>query len=253
MQTAVLDVRTPDGVADAYLVHPGGGGSYPAVLFFMDAIGLRPRLFEMADRIAANGYVVLVPNVFYRHGRAPLVDDLPDLLRPQNRPKLIAAVSGFVSSLTPDAAMRDAGAYLDFLAGQGQVAPGLAGITGYCMGGALALRTAGSFPERVAAAASFHGGNLATEATDSPHRLADCVRAELTSGTPTRTQGAQRGGGALPGRGLPRRRARLHHDRLRRLRRGSHRAALDGVAGPALPDASGRIVVRPTTGSRPGR
>ena len=94
MQTAVLDVRTPDGVADAYLVHPGGGGSYPAVLFFMDAIGLRPRLFEMADRIAANGYVVLVPNVFYRHGRAPLVDDLPDLLRPQNRPKLIAAVSG---------------------------------------------------------------------------------------------------------------------------------------------------------------
>ena len=182
MQTAVLDVRTPDGVADAYLVHPGGGGSYPAVLFFMDAIGLRPRLFEMADRIAANGYVVLVPNVFYRHGRAPLVDDLPDLLRPQNRPKLIAAVSGFVSSLTPGAAMRDAGAYLDFLAGQGQVAPGLAGITGYCMGGALALRTAGSFPERVAAAASFHGGNLATEATDSPHRLADCVRAELYFG-----------------------------------------------------------------------
>jgi len=182
VQTAVLDVRTPDGVADAYLVHPGGGGSYPAVLFFMDAIGLRPRLFEMADRIAANGYVVLVPNVFYRHGRAPLVDDLPDLLRPQNRPKLIAAVSGFVSSLTPDAAMRDAGAYLDFLAGQGQVAPGLAGITGYCMGGALALRTAGSLPERVAAAASFHGGNLATEATDSPHRLADCVRAELYFG-----------------------------------------------------------------------
>jgi carboxymethylenebutenolidase len=182
MQSATVGVRTKDGDADAYLAQPGDGASHPAVLFYMDAFGLRPRLQEMADRIASNGYVVLVPNLFYRHGPAPVVADLPDLLRPENRPKLLESLSGFMSSLTPETAIRDAGSYLDFLADDPSVASGPAGVTGYCMGGALALRTAGSFPDRVGAAASFHGGNLATEAPDSPHLVADRISAALYFG-----------------------------------------------------------------------
>jgi carboxymethylenebutenolidase len=158
------------------------GGTHPGVLFYMDAFGLRPQLNQMAERLASHGYVVLVPNVFYRHGRAPLVADPPDLLRPENHPKMIEALAPFLRSMDPLDAMRDAGAYLDFLAAQASVADGPVGVTGYCMGGALALRTAGSFPERVAAAAIFHGGNLATDAEDSPHLLADRIRGELYFG-----------------------------------------------------------------------
>jgi carboxymethylenebutenolidase len=93
MHATMVDVPTPDGVADVYLAHPDDGRTHPAVLFYMDGIGLRPRLFEMAERLAANGYVVLVPNVFYRQGRAPLLPDLPELLRPENRGALVDALS----------------------------------------------------------------------------------------------------------------------------------------------------------------
>lgn len=177
METEV-EVSTGGGIADAYLAEPGDGAAHPGVLFYMDGIGLRPRLSEMAERIASHGYVVLVPNVFYRHGRAPLVD-LPDLRKPENRPKMVEALAPYMASLTPDMAMGDAAAYLTFLTGHPSVAPGPVGVVGYCMGGALALRTAAAFHERVAAAASFHGGNLATEAADSPHRQLERVRAEL--------------------------------------------------------------------------
>jgi carboxymethylenebutenolidase len=182
MPSQTVDITTDEGVADAFLARPGDNARHPAVIFYMDGFGLRQRLYDMAERIATEGYVVLVPNVFYRHGRAPLIADLPDLLKPENRERMLEAIRPLGAGLTVQASMRDADAYLDFLAGYESVARGPVGITGYCMGGALAVRTAGTFPDRVAAAASFHGGNLATEAPDSPHLLADRIQAELYFG-----------------------------------------------------------------------
>lgn len=176
-----VDIPTADGTADAYLVHPNDDSRHPGVLLYMDAFGLRPHLKQIADRLASVGYTVLVPNVFYRHGRTPVVD-LPEFIDPSARPELFEKIGPMLQSLTPDKAKRDADAYLRWLADCPQAADGPVGITGYCMGAVLALRTAGSHPDRVAAAAGFHGGNLATEDESSPHLVADRVQAELYFG-----------------------------------------------------------------------
>lgn len=176
-----VDVPTPDGTADSYLVHPDTGGPYPGVLFYMDAFGLRPHLRSMADRLAAAGYTVLVPNVHYRSGRAPLVE-LPDFIDPARRPEIFGSLRPAALSLTPERAVRDAGVYLDRLAADAHTADGSAGVTGYCMGAGLALRTAVAYPGRVAAMAGFHGAYLATEAPDSPHAGAERITAELYFG-----------------------------------------------------------------------
>ncbi|MGW0828082.1 dienelactone hydrolase family protein [Streptomyces sp. NPDC002845] len=176
-----VDIATQDGTADAYLAHPDDNSPHPAVLFYMDAFGLRPHLKAMADRLAGAGYTVLVPNVFYRHGRTP-VFDLPDFIDLEARPGLFDRIVPFIQSLTPESAMRDADAYLRWLADCPRAADGPVGITGYCMGAHLALRTAGAFPERVAAMAGFHGGRLATDTPDSPHLAAENITAELYFG-----------------------------------------------------------------------
>ncbi len=177
-RTSPVDVPTPDGTADAYLAAPEGEERVPAVLIFMDAFGPRPRLEEMARRIADEGYVVLVPNLFYRQGRAPLLDT-SELKDPDARGRLFQVLMPWMRALTPARAMSDAGAYLDWLAAHDRVADGPVGVVGYCMGGALALRTAALRPEQVAAAAAFHPARLATDAEDSPHLLLDRVRAEV--------------------------------------------------------------------------
>ncbi|MFF2422850.1 dienelactone hydrolase family protein [Streptomyces mirabilis] len=176
-----VNIPTQDGSADAYLAHPDDNTAHPAVLFYMDAIGLRPRLKEMADRLAGAGYTVLVPNLLYRHGPAPVVE-LPDFIDAAARPALFEQLIPIIKELTPEPAMRDADAYLSWLAACPQAADGPVGATGYCMGAGLALRTAGTYPERVATAAGFHGARLATDAPDSPHLLADRVTAELYFG-----------------------------------------------------------------------
>lgn len=176
-----LDIPTPDGIADAFLAHPGDGAPHPGVLLYMDAFGLRPALEEIARRLAGHGYTVLVPNVLYRAGRAPVVD-LPDFIDPSQRPELFKPLFALVQSLSPDLAMRDAGAYLDWLAASPLVAEGPVGAAGYCMGGVLGLRTAAAHPDRIAAVASFHAGRLVTEAEDSPHRLVGRITAELYFG-----------------------------------------------------------------------
>ncbi|WP_369230458.1 dienelactone hydrolase family protein [Streptomyces sp. R21] len=185
MTTAVhgssVDIPTPDGTADAYLVHPADGGPHPAVLLYMDGFGLRPHLKSMADRLAAAGYVVLVPNVFYRYSKAP-VAELPEFIDLAERPDVIASIRPAAQTLTPERAMRDAAVYLDWLAASPLTTEGPAGVTGYCMGAGLALRTAGTYPDRVAAAGGFHGAFLATDAPDSPHLLADRITAELYFG-----------------------------------------------------------------------
>ncbi|GLJ92141.1 hydrolase [Streptomyces poonensis] len=176
-----MEIPTPDGTADAYLAHPSDGSPHPAVLLYMDVFGVRPHLKRMADRLAGAGYTVLVPNVFYRHGRAPLVE-LPDPIDPKSRPEIFARLAPVMQALTPELVVRDAGAYLDWLDASPLTVSGPVALTGYCMGAGLALRTAGHYPGRVAAAAGFHGANLATDAPDSPHLSADRITAELYFG-----------------------------------------------------------------------
>ncbi|CCK25180.1 hydrolase [Streptomyces davaonensis JCM 4913] len=181
VQGTAVDIVTEDGTADAYLAHPGDGVPHPAVLLYMDAFGIRSRLRAMADRLAGAGHTVLVPNVLYRHGRTP-VAELPDFIDPEARPEILQQLGPMIHSLTPDLAMRDAGAYLRWLAESPLVADGPVAVTGYCMGARLSLLTAGTYPERVAAAAGFHGGRLATESPDSPHLVAEHITAELYFG-----------------------------------------------------------------------
>ncbi|WP_327312230.1 dienelactone hydrolase family protein [Streptomyces sp. NBC_01235] len=181
VQGTPVDIPTEDGIADAYLAHPGDETPRPGVLLYQDAFGLRPHLKAMADRLAGAGYAVLVPNVFYRHGRAPVVE-LPEFIDPVARPEIFGSLMPFVQSLTNDLAVRDAAAYLRWLEESPLVADGPVALTGYCMGARLALLTAGAHPERVAAAAGFHGARLATDAPDSPHLVAGRVTAELYFG-----------------------------------------------------------------------
>ncbi|WP_251091884.1 dienelactone hydrolase family protein [Streptomyces sp. Caat 7-52] len=181
VQGNVVDIPTEDGAADAYLVHPADGRPRPGVLLYQDAYGLRPHLRSMADRLAGAGYTVLVPNVFYRLGRAPVVD-LPEFIDPDSDPTIWERLGPILAGLTPDLVKRDAGAYLRWLADSSLVTAGRVALTGYCMGARLALWTAGAHPDRVAAAAGFHGGQLATDAPSSPHLEAPRITAELYFG-----------------------------------------------------------------------
>lgn len=177
MTTSTVEIKTPDGTADAYLARPDGERR-PGVLLVMDAYGLRPQIAEMAERIASHGYAVLAPNVFYRAGRAPVVP-LPDFSDPDARGSFFAKIRPLIESLTPEGIDRDGQAYLDYLAA---LADEPFAITGYCMGARIALRIATAYPDRVAAVAGFHGGGLATDAPDSPHLLAGKLRAEVYFG-----------------------------------------------------------------------
>jgi carboxymethylenebutenolidase len=178
MQSSAVEVTTPDGVADAYLARPDDGG-HPGVLFIMDAFGLRPAIEEMADRIAADGYVVLAPNVFYRAGRPPVLP-LPDLTDTEKRTRFFQSLRPLIEQLTPERLVADGGSYLDYLASV--AGPGPVAITGYCMGARIGWRIATSYPDRVAALAGFHAGSLVTDAPDSPHRSAGALTAELYFG-----------------------------------------------------------------------
>jgi carboxymethylenebutenolidase len=174
----VVDIKTDDGVADAYISRPDGEQRHPGVLFIMDAYGLRPWIETMADRIAAGGYVVLAPNVFYRAGRAPVIE-MPDLSDADERASFFRSVRSLMAQVSPDGLAPDGAAYLDYLA---RFATEPVAITGYCMGARVAWRIAAAHPDRVAALAGFHGGGLATDAPDSPHRSAGQIRAEAYLG-----------------------------------------------------------------------
>ncbi|WP_433591667.1 dienelactone hydrolase family protein [Nocardia sp. CA-145437] len=173
-----VDVHTPDGVADAYLTCPDDGAAHPGVLVIQDGFGLRPSLRALADRIAAHGYTVLLPNAYYRHGRAPVIE-LPDLIDPVQRPEIFQQLFPMIRELTPDVLRSDVGAYLAWLAASPQVTEGKVGVTGYCMGARLAVVSAAMFPDRIAAVAGFHGGPLVTDTPDSPHLTVGNITAEL--------------------------------------------------------------------------
>jgi carboxymethylenebutenolidase len=177
MDKQMVDVPTDDGVADAYLVHPDGPGPWPGVLVYQDAFGLRPRLFEMVDRIAERGYAVLAPNLLYRAGRSPLFD-LDGLQDPAQRGHIFDQIFPLIMQLTPDVITRDSKAYLDFFAAQAGVAPGPVAIVGYCMGGRNALLAMEAYPDRIKALGSFHAGRVVTDGPDSPHRAVGRISGE---------------------------------------------------------------------------
>ena len=177
MSGSTIDVRTRDGVADAYLSGRDEARN-PGVLLLMDAFGLRPDIEEMADRIAQRGYVVLAPNVFYRAGRAPVLQ-FPDMTQEGARGEFFKSVRPLMDELTPERVVFDGAAYLDELA---KFADEPFAITGYCLGVRLGWRIAASAPDRVAALAGFHGGSLVTDDPESPHRSAGALRAEVYFG-----------------------------------------------------------------------
>jgi carboxymethylenebutenolidase len=148
------------------------------VLFIMDAFGLRPRIEEMVDRIAARGFVVLAPNVLYRAGPAPNMG-MPDLEDPTQRDPFFARLRPAMAQLTPERIVGDGAAYLDYL---GDLASSPFAITGYCLGGRVGWRIAAAYPQRVAALAAFHAGGLVSDDEDSPHLSAGAISAELYLG-----------------------------------------------------------------------
>jgi len=178
LRSSTVDIETPDGVADAYLTRPDDDERHPGVLFVMDAYGVRPRIEQMADRIAERGYAVLAPNVFYRAGRSPVLP-FPDMSDEGARADFFKSVRPLMGQLTPERLAADGGAYLDELA---TVADGPVAITGYCMGARVGLRIAAAHPDRVAALAGFHGGGLATDDPDSPHLSVGALRGEVYFG-----------------------------------------------------------------------
>jgi carboxymethylenebutenolidase len=172
------DVNVPmaSGVADSVLFYPEGKGSWPAVLVWTDILGLRPVFREMGHRLAAEGYVVLVPNPFYRNAKAPVVDGSFDFSKPEDRAKVMP----MAAALTADANISDAKSYVTFLDALPQTdKKKKMGVQGYCMGGPLTFRTAATAPDRVGAAATFHGGGLVTDKPDSPHLLIGKMKAEV--------------------------------------------------------------------------
>lgn len=177
-----VDVPAAEGSADAYYARPAEGGPHPAVLLYMDAFGIRAALEAHVRRMAGLGYCVLAPNVFYRDGRSPVVADIEQAIASEDRSALFAALGPRMKRLTPDVANADSAAWLRYLRGRDEIADGPIGVVGYCMGGRLTLRMAGEFPGDVAAAASFHGGGLATDQPDSPHLAAVRATAELYIG-----------------------------------------------------------------------
>ena len=174
----IIELEAAEGVAEAYLTGRPGD---PGVLFYVDAIGLRPQIEEMADRIASWGHVVLAPHVFYRDGRAAELAPKEDLRHPGARETFFAGgVGDRVQGMTPDRSTPDAEAYVRTLfehAGQGPI-----GVTGYCMGARLAVRAAGQLPDTVRAVGGFHGGGLVTDAGDSPHLSIPSSTAEFVFG-----------------------------------------------------------------------
>ncbi|MCE7903166.1 MAG: dienelactone hydrolase family protein [Gammaproteobacteria bacterium PRO9] len=169
-----VEVKTPDGTADAYFVHPARG-THPAVLVWPDIFGLRPAFRQMGRRLAESGYAVLVVNPFYRTQKAPTAPANPDFQDPATRNALMA-LRGSLSATT---AATDARAFVTWLDGQPVVDKrrGM-GTTGYCMGGPLTMYTAAERPDRIRAGASFHGGGLVTDKPDSPHLLVPKMKAQ---------------------------------------------------------------------------
>jgi carboxymethylenebutenolidase len=172
-----VSIPSPDGEFRAFVFTPDHGqGPWPTALMFMDGLAIRPALFEMAERLASHGYYVLLPDMFWRVGAYPPLNPKEVLADPEKRK---AFMTTYFGSTNPEKSTRDTKACLDWLDRQPQAKADKIGVFGYCMGGPLSLRAAGRFPDRIAAVGAFHGGNMATDDPESPHLLADKVKARV--------------------------------------------------------------------------
>lgn len=171
-----IEIQAADGPCRSFVFEPEGKGPWPALLVFMDGIAIRPAMLELGERFARAGLYVLMPDLFYRSGRYEPMDAKTVFSDPEQRKTLMEK---FFALATQENVMRDVPAFLEFLASQPNVRPGKIAASGYCMGGLMALTAAGTYPDRFALVASFHGGRLATDAPNSPHLLAPKISARL--------------------------------------------------------------------------
>jgi carboxymethylenebutenolidase len=174
MSQQQVGIQTKDGMCKASVLTPEGKGQWPAVIFYMDGFGIRPAMVEMADHIAKQGYVVLLPDLYYRLGAyGPMVPK--EVLKGDFR----AIMGPMMASTDNHKAAEDTAAFLSYLDSRDDVAGKKVGTVGFCMGGGMAITAAGYYPDRVAAAASFHGGRLATDEPTSPHLVVPKIKAEV--------------------------------------------------------------------------
>ena len=174
-----LEIQTRDGSCPSYVFRPAGKGPWPGVLVFMDGIGIRPAMLEVGERIAAHGFFVLLPDLYYRSGPYEPMNPHTAFSDPEQRKLLLEK---FMAPASAANVMADTRAFLDLLGRRPEVQRGGIGITGYCMGGRLSLTAAGTYPEEIVAAAAYHPGRVATDAPDSPHLLAPRIRARVYIG-----------------------------------------------------------------------
>jgi carboxymethylenebutenolidase len=176
-----IEIRTSDGTGDGILFRTEGERR-PGVIHLTDIGGIRPSHREMAKRLAEKGYTVLMPNVFYRTTKPPVIDVTIGL----GDPKTMQRFGELRAPLNPEAVERDATAYVNFLATHAATSGGSIGVVGYCFTGAMAMRTAAAMPGKVAAMASFHGGGLYTDEPTSPHLVLPRIKARLYFGHATK-------------------------------------------------------------------
>ena len=160
MTQETVELKTPDGVMATRTFHPASGGPHPAVMMFQDGIGVRPALIEIASRIASNGYFVALPNLFYRAGAYAPFDGATVFRDPDERARLM----GLIKEVTPERAASDTSVLFEWLKHAPAASTKKIGTVGCCMGGGVAIRASGAFPDSVAAAAAYHAGRLATDA-----------------------------------------------------------------------------------------
>src|ERR1700677_2010915 len=171
-----IEIKTNDGTCPSNIYRPAGSGPWPAVLVFMDGLGIRPAMLEIGERLATHGYYVLLPDLYYRSGPYEPMDPHAIFSDPAQRKIMMEK---YFAHATQANLMADTRFFLDYLAAQPDVKPGGIGTTGYCMGGMMSLTAAGTYPDRIVATASYHGGRLATDAPDSPHLLAPKIKSRV--------------------------------------------------------------------------
>ncbi|WP_405779447.1 dienelactone hydrolase family protein [Streptomyces sp. NBC_00859] len=180
MPIKTVQIPTADGRADAFAAFPDDGERHPGVLMYGDAFGIRPVLREMALELAVHGYYVLVPNFFYRQGPTPVIE-LPEYIGEEARTAAIAQLMPLIEAHTTERVLSDADAYLSFLTAQPEVGAGPVAVTGYCIGGLLAMRTAVAYPGQVAAVAGFHSP-VGADGPDGLRRLFSTLTAQVHLG-----------------------------------------------------------------------
>jgi carboxymethylenebutenolidase len=170
-----ISIPTADGNCPVHIFTPSGQAPWPAVIVYMDALGMRSALLDVAKRLAENGYLAVLPDLFYRSGDY----QIPTPREAFASGDLMSIIGPFMAATGPDKAAEDTGYILDYLDTRHDVLGPTVGTLGFCMGGGMALAAAGTWPDRVAAAASFHGGGIASDKPNSPHLLAPTMTAEV--------------------------------------------------------------------------